>query len=98
MVNGNFMGKVHEGAGLAVGASLALGVIAIGSHLLGGHIIPHEFVLAGGLHRGCCSKHPKHHCGGCMWHPRPAHHSGFDAMAGTMNTLAPGGDGKYHLY
>lgn len=101
MVNGlggNFMGKVHEGAGLAIGASIALGGVAwLCHHFLGG-IIPHEFILGGGLHRGCCSKHPKHHCGGCQWHPRPGSHSGYNAMAGTMNTLGPGGDGRFHLY
>lgn len=90
------MSKVHEGAGLAVGASIALGGIAIIAHMTG--FIPHEFVLGGGLHRGCCSKHPHHTCGGCQWHSRPMHHGGFEAMAGTMNTLAPGGDGRYHLY
>lgn len=97
MANG-LVGKIHEGAGLAIGASLALGGIALFNHIIPG-IIPHEFILGGGLHRGCCSKHPKHHCGGCQWHPRPGHHLGYaEAMAGTMNTLAPGGDGRYYLY
>ena len=97
MVNGSGFGsKVADGAGLALGASLMLGGISILAHITG--FIPHEFVLGGGMHRGCCSKHPKHHCGGCPDHGKPMHHRGYESLAGTMNTLGPGGDGRYHLY
>lgn len=97
MANGNGLGgAIHQGAGLAIGATLALGGIAWLAHHIG--IIPHEFVLAGGLFRGCCSKHPHHTCGGCPWHGRPMHHVGYEAMVGTQNTLGFSGGGKYHLY
>lgn len=93
VANGNGLGgSIKQGAGLAIGASLALGGIALTNHLLHRFFhfgIPHEFIL---WPRGCCSKHPHHHA---VWHPHGRH---MMAMNATMNTLGPGPDGRYHLY
>lgn len=88
--NGNGLGaSIKNGAGFAIGVSLAIGGIAFTNHLLWKTIgigIPHEFIL---WPRGCCARHPHH--------LRHWHHPHM-AMNATMNTLGPGPDGRYHLY